>query len=116
MGDELIGNSQIRQFYSDPNGVFKEYSKGQIAFKNNIDNLRYLLEHKVSIAELIGVNVQTINANKRDLAKVKDYLNRLKSVCELGNVHDPIQLYISKHDNNIGSLDLNVDWVDYILT
>ena len=34
----------------------------------------------------------------------------------MGNVHDPIQLYISKHDNNIGSLDLNVDWVDYILT
>ena len=39
MGDELIGNSQIRQFYTDEDGVFKEYSKGQIAFKNDIDNL-----------------------------------------------------------------------------
>ena len=28
MGDELIGNSQIRQFYTDEDGVFKEYSKG----------------------------------------------------------------------------------------
>ena len=30
MGDELIGNSQIKQIYSERNGEFKEYSKGQI--------------------------------------------------------------------------------------
>ena len=96
--------------------MFKEYSKGRIAFKNDIDNLRYLLDHKTTVSNLIGVDVKTINDDKRDLAKVKEYLNRLKNVCELGNVQDPIQLYISKHDNNIGSLDLNVDWVDYILT
>lgn len=30
MGDELIGNSQIRQVYTDGNEVLKEYSKGQI--------------------------------------------------------------------------------------
>lgn len=116
LGDELIGNSHIRQIYSDQDGVFKEYSKGQIAFKNGIDQLRYLLDHRASVSKLIGVSSGDINQNKRELAKVKEYLNRLRGVCEMGDVGNPIQMYISKHDVNIGGLDSHTDWIDYILT
>ena len=90
MGNKLIGNSQTREIFSEQNGVFKEYPKGQIEFKNGIDKLRYLLEHKKKIAELIGVEVGVINDNKRNLAKVKEYLNKLDNVCELGTVKDPM--------------------------
>lgn len=116
LGDELLGNSQIRKLYSEQNGVFKEYSKGQIAFKNGIDQLRYLLDHKASVSKLIGVSEKDIDENKRDLAKVKDYLNKLRNVCEMGDVQYPMQMYISRHDGNIGGLDSHSDWVDYILT
>lgn len=116
VGDELIGNSQIREIYAEDNGVFKEYSKGQIAFKNGIDKLRYLLDHKVRVSSLIGIDADKIDNDKRELAKVKDYINRLQGVCEMGDVQYPIQMYISKHDDNIGSLDSHTDWVDYILT
>ena len=90
MGNELIGNSQIKEIYTDQNEVFKEYPKGQIEFKNGIDKLRYLLDHKARIAELIGIDSKTINDNKRNLSKVKEYLNKLDNVCELGAVKDPI--------------------------
>lgn len=90
LGDELMGNSQVRQIHSDQNGVFKEYSKGQIKIKNGIDNLSYLLEHRQTISSLIGIGLDDINKNKRDLAKVKNYLNLLKSNYELGNSQDPI--------------------------
>ena len=46
VGDELIGNSQIREIYSENNGVFKEYSKGRIFVKNGLDELEYLLDHQ----------------------------------------------------------------------
>lgn len=116
VGDELIGNSQIREIYAEDNGVYKEYSKGQIRFKNGIDTLRYLLDHRASVAKLIGVSAEEINENKRNLAKVKDYLNKLRGVCEMGDVSSPLQMYISKHDGNIGGLDSSADWIDYILT
>ena len=70
--------------------MFREYPKGQIEFKNGIDKLRYLLEHKTRIAQLIGIDANAISDNKRNLAKVKEYLNRLDSICELGTVKDPI--------------------------
>ena len=116
LGDELIGNSQIRQVYSDSDGVFKTYAKGQIAFKNGIDQLKYLLDHRSSVSKLIGVSSQKIDEDKRDLAKVKEYLNRLRIVCEMGDVKAPLQMYISKYDGNIGGLDSHSDWIDYILT
>ena len=116
LGDELIGNSQIREIYTEQSGVFKEYSKGQIAFKNGIDKLRYLLDHRARVSKLIGVSSYDIYNNKRELAKVKEYINRLQGVCEMGDVQYPIQMYISKHDGNIGNLDSHTDWVDYILT
>ena len=116
LGDELIGNSQIREIYTEQSGVFKEYSKGQIAFKNGIDKLRYLLDHRARVSKLIGVSSYDIYNNKRELAKVKEYINRLQGVCEMGDVQYPIQMYISKHDGNIGNLDSHTDWIDYILT
>jgi hypothetical protein len=116
LGDELISGSQIREMYSNETGVFKEYSKGQIAFKNGIDSLRYLLDHSEKVSSLIGVESSEITENKRNLAKVKEYLNRLRGVCEIGNVQDPIQMYISRHDANTESLDSKNDWADYILT
>lgn len=90
MGVDLIGNSQIKEIYTEQDGAFKEYSKGQIEFKNGIDKLRYLLDHKTRIAKLIGIDPKTISDNKRNLAKVKEYLNQLDSVCELGTVQDPM--------------------------
>ena len=50
------------------------------------------------------------------MSKVKDYLNKLQSVCEIGYAQDSMQLYISRHDGNIANLDSSSDWVDYILT
>lgn len=96
--------------------MFQEYSKWQIKLKGGIDNLKYLLDHRQTISKLIGVDAEDIDKNKRNLASAKDYLYRLQSNYELGNPQDPIQIYISKHDNNIGSLDSGSDWVDYILT
>ena len=115
-GDELIGNTQIREIYTDYNGVFKEYSKGRIFVKNGIDELGYLLDHRNEVSKLIGVDSEEIWSNKRNLAKVKDYLNKLRGVCEIGSVQDFMQLYISKHDGNIANLDSLGDWTDYILT
>lgn len=116
MGDELIGNSQIKEIYTEQNGVAGEYFKGQIQFKNGIDKLKYLLDHRTRIAQLIGIDVNTIIDNKRNLTKIKEYLNQLNNVCEIGESQDPIQLYISKHNNNTQGLDSSFDWVDYILT
>lgn len=99
-GNELIGKSQVREIFTNQDGIYKEYSKGQIKFKNGIDPLRYLLEHRTSVAKLIGVSSQDINDNKRNIAKVKEYLRRLDNTYEIGNFNDPMQLYISKHDNN----------------
>lgn len=115
-GNELIGKSQVREIFTNQDGIYKEYSKGQIKFKNGIDPLRYLLEHRTSVAKLIGVSSQDINDNKRNIAKVKEYLRRLDNTYEIGNFNDPMQLYISKHDNNTQELDSQFDWVDYILT
>lgn len=75
-----------------------------------------MLTHKTRISKLIGVEPYDIDDNKRNLPKVKEYLNKLQSICELGSVQDPIQMYISKHENNIGGLDTSSDWTDYILT
>ena len=85
VGDELIGNSQIRQIYSGQDGVFKEYSKGQIVFKNGIDKLKYILDHRDRVEKLIGVASGEIYDNRRDLAKVKEYINMLQGVCEMGD-------------------------------
>ena len=65
--------------------MFKEYSKGQIVFKNGIDHLQYILSHKDMVANLIGVESDDIRKNRRKLHKVKDYINRLQSVCEIGD-------------------------------
>ena len=116
VGDELIGNSQIREIYTNYNGVFKEYSKGRIFVKNGINELEYLLSHRKVVSRLIGVDSAEIWNNKRNLAKVKDYLNKLRNVCEIGSISDPMQIYISKHDGNIANLDSLQDWTDYILT
>ena len=90
VGDELIGNSQIREIYTDYNGVFKEYSKGRIFVKNGINELEYLLSHRKEVSKLIGVDSAEIWNNKRNLAKVKDYLNKLRNVCEIGSISDPM--------------------------
>lgn len=116
VGYELIGNTQIREIYTDYNGVFKEYSKGRIFVKNGIDELGYLLDHRNEVSKLIGVDSEEIWSNKRNLAKVKDYLNKLRGVCEIGSVQDFTQMYISKHDGNTANLDSLQDWTDYILT
>lgn len=99
-GNELIGNSQIREIFTNQDGIYKEYAKGQIKFKHGIDKLRYLLDHRTSVSKIIGVSSKDINDNKRNIAKVKEYLKRLESAYELGNTDSNMQMYISKHDGN----------------
>lgn len=74
------------------------------------------MNHSEIVSKLIGIGSEDIENNKRNLGKIKDYINKLKSICEIGNLENTIQVYISKHDGNICGLDSIVDWSDYILT
>ena len=35
---------------------------------------------------------------------------------DLGNVDDPLQMFISKHSDNVSQLDCLPDWTDYVIT
>jgi len=97
-------------------GTYKEYSKGQVVFKNNLDKIGYIVEHASQMSSLMGISFKEFNDNKRDLGKMKKYLSILESSREIGNPSLPMQMYISRHDNNVGSTTAHEDWVDYIMT
>ena len=114
-GSELFGNMQTRQL-QDNNGVSTEYAKGRIVFKNAIDKLQFLIDNRNKIASSLGITADEIYRNRRNLGVIDDYLAKLGKLYDLGEPGQTMQMYISKYDGNIGSLDSQKDWVDYILT
>ena len=116
-GGELLGfgDDQVRQI-QDVNGIPKEYSKGQIVFKNRIDKLKFLLEHRNIVAKAIGVSSWDIWDSKKNLGKINEYIYMMDGKFDLGNPEGNMQMYISRHDGNTGMLDSDRDWIEYILT
>ena len=114
-GGELFGRWQTRQIL-DVAGVPVEHMKGKIVFKNNIDPLDFLLNNRSRVGELIGVPPGKILSGKRDLGLMGEYLSKMEGKFDLGDSDKTMQMYISKHDDNTGSLDSQTDWVDYMMT
>ena len=114
-GGGLVGFDQIRQI-QDIEGVPVQYDQGRIVFKNGVDNLKYLLEHRDTVSEVIGVDSQDIYDNRRDLGKMQEYLYKMAAKYDLGKSTDDMQMYISRNGGNTGRLDSQADWYDYILT
>lgn len=77
--------------------------------------MQYLLNHRDEVSKVIGVDSYDIYQSRRDIGKTKENLAKLLSKCELGDSERPVQMYISRHDDNIGGLDSETDWVPYIL-
>ena len=114
-GGELIGRTQVKQV-QDIEGVSIPYDKGRIAIRNNIDKLNFLLDHKKEVAEAIGTTSKDIYSNRRNIGKVTEYLAKMDARYDVGTFQDNMQLYISKYDKNVGILDSQKDWIDYIMT
>lgn len=104
IGGDILGFSQTRQL-RDQMGIPIEYSKGDIVFRNGIDKFQFLMSHRSSVANSIGITSETIHKNRRDLGKVTEYLTRQGSKYDLGEQDLEMQMYISRQDSNIGSLD-----------
>ena len=85
-------------------------------FKNGIDKFKYLLDHRDKVASQIGVTSDELYKNRRNMKAVIEYMSRLGSKYELGELDSDMQMYISKHDGNQEMLDSNMDWADYLLT
>lgn len=114
-GNAVFSNNVIREI-QDYDGISKEYGKGQITFKNGVDKLRYLLKNKERVGKAIGVDAKEIQKNRRNLGLMSQYIARMDGKYELGDPAAYMQMYISKHDNNVQLLDSQQDWIDYILT
>lgn len=114
-GNEVFKKTQTRQL-RDSEGIAVPYAKGNMVVKNDIDKLRFLLDNRSKIAEQLGVQSQDIFEGKKSIGEISDFLSKLENTYDLGNLDDNMQLYVSKYDNNIGSLESQKDWVDYILT
>ena len=115
MGNDLFGNTQVMQI-QDGSGVSIGYDKGTIKVKNSIDKLKYIIEHRGQIADIIGVPSSEIYRNRRQYGQMTNYIRMLDSKYEIGDPESDMQMYISKHDDNVSQLDSTIDWVDYILT
>jgi hypothetical protein len=64
MGNDLFGNTQVLQI-QDSNGISIGYDKGTIKVKNSIDKLRYIIDHRNQVADIIGVPSSEIYKNRR---------------------------------------------------
>ena len=114
-GNAVFSNNVIREI-QNYDGIAKEYGKGQITFKNGVDKLNYLLDNRERVSKAIGVDATTIYKNRRNLSLVSQYISMMEGKYELGNSEVNMQMYISKHDDNVQQLDSQSDWIDYILT
>ena len=87
-------------------------------FKNGIDSLQYMLDHKESVAKMIGLKGggSEIFENRRDFGKTSEFLSRMNGAYELGNVDHPMQMYVSKVNGNVSELNSLGNWQDYIMT
>ena len=73
--------------------------------KNGVDRLNYLIEHKEAVAEAIGVDASYIQTNRRDLGKMYQCLAKMDGKYDIGDISSQMQIYISRTDDNIQSLD-----------
>ena len=86
-------------------GLPYEFDKGRIVVKNGVDRLNYLIEHKEAVAEAIGVDSSYIQTNRRDLGKMYQCLAKMDGKYDIGDISSQMQIYISRTDDNIQSLD-----------
>ena len=77
-----------------------------------------MLDHKESVAKMIGLKNggSEIFQNRRDFSKTSEFLSRMNSSYELGDVNHPMQMYVSKVNGNVSELDTLERWQDYIMT
>ena len=120
--DKIMGGSlfeyqagQVVQT-QDENGVSMQHGQGRIGIRNGIGKLEYLLDHRDIVGKAIGVEPDDIFKYRRDIGKMSEYISKMMSKFDIGDPSGNTQLYISRHDGNISSLDSTSDWVDYILT
>ena len=111
----LFGDSQMREVQTG-DGISKVYSKGSIVVKDGVEELKFLVDHKENLADFIGVSQVEIGKNIRNLGKVNEYLSKIRSLYEIGNPLNHMQMHISLRDDNVAGLDSQHDWVDYVLT
>ena len=111
----LTGFSQTRRL-QDKYNIPVQYQKGEIVVRNNIDSLTFLLSHREEVANSIGVGASEIFDNRRNMIKVSEYLSKMNGTYDIGRYGDTMQLYISRQDENIGSMDSQKSWIDYVLT
>lgn len=67
--------------------------------------MRFLIENRDIVEETVGISSSRIYTNRRNIAEVVKYLALLGNSYDLGEQLRTMQLYISKYDGNIGSLD-----------
>lgn len=115
MGDDLFGSTQVMQIQNG-DGVSIGYNKGSIKVKNSIDKLKYIIDHRNLVADIIGAPASEIYRNRRHYGRMTNYIRILDSKYDMGDPDANMQLYISRHDDNVSQLDSTLDWVDYILT
>lgn len=111
----LFGDSQMREVQTG-DGISKVYSKGSIVVKDGVEELKFLVDHKENLADFIGVSQVEIGKNIRNLGKVNEYLSKIRSLYEIGNPLNHMQMHISLRDDNVAELDSQHDWADYVLT
>ena len=68
------------------------------------------------VGKAIGILPSDIYSNRRNLGKISEYIARQGTKFDLGDSNALMQLYISKHSDNVETVDSQIDWVDYILT
>ena len=114
-GGKTLSFNQVRQI-QDADGISIQYDKGRILFRNGIDKLKFLIGNREMVSKAIGVTTQNIWRFRRNLGKMNEYLAKVDGRFQLGDSNSIMQMYISKHDENIETLDSQLDWTDYILT
>jgi len=97
-------------------GLSNPEFKGAIKVKNGVDKFQYLMRHTQKVASDLGLDANGIYNNRRDFGKISEVLRKMDVMFDLGDVKRQMQLYISKQDNNVSSLDNEDMWVDYIMT
>ena len=115
-GDTIESNKVIRQSKNIKTGEKIEYPQGRILFKNGIDKIQFLLDHRSELAETLGFDTKEIYDRRRDIGFVNQVMAKLESVYELGDSSKIPQMYISLHDSNTENLDSISDWSQYLMT
>ena len=115
MGGEMFNASSQMRKLKQVDGLSIPEFKGAVKVKNGVDKFQYLMRHTQKVASDLGLNRNDIYRNRRDFGKISEVLRKMDVLFDLGDVNQEMQLYISKQDNNVSSLDNEDMWVDYIM-